>query len=156
MLLISMPGGADWIWFIIGFCFFFIPAFFYIKTLHSTLKVISIQNRSIAPYSVWLLFIPYFNLIWHFIVVIKMSESIKAEADSRNLLIYKGHPGKSIGITMCVLCCLSLITSFIHLSHFIDLFFNLIKVSCFICWIIYWIKINDYKKLITIHNHQKM
>ena len=63
---------------------FIIPYVLYIITLQSTLKLIKRENQTISDGSLWFLLIPIFNLIWHFIVVNRMAESLANEAKTRN------------------------------------------------------------------------
>lgn len=113
------------------FGIFIIPYILYINTLQATLKEIRKENKTISEGSLWLLLIPVFNLIWHFIVVNKISDSLEKEAKSRNLYFGEIKPGHSIGIAMCIL-------NIIPYLNFIG----------FILWIIYWAKINSYKNFL--------
>jgi hypothetical protein len=101
IFLISMPSTGEWITLFI-FLFtisgiFLIPYIFYLLTLSNTLKQLQVRNQKIPPGNVWLLFIPVFNLIWHFIVVIRISESLEAEYRDKNISI-SNRPTYSIGI----------------------------------------------------------
>ena len=61
-----------------------------------------------------------------------MATSLANEARSRNLNLGELQPGQSIGVTMCI--------------------FNIIpylNIIGFILWIIYWMKINAYKNLLS-------
>lgn len=70
---------------------FLIPAVLFLLTLQNILKVISQENRRMPPGNVWLLFVPFFNFIWQFIVVDKIARSIAAEHHQLSL-----HPSGSI------------------------------------------------------------
>jgi hypothetical protein len=122
---------------IIFLIIFLIPAILYLITLQNTLKAISRENRTMEPGNVWLMLIPLFSIVWQFIVVNKIASSIRAELNARGVPVDQG-PGLSIGLAMCVLCCVSIIPV-------IGVFFGL---AAFICWIIYWIKIAGFKKQI--------
>ena len=110
---------------------FIIPYVLYIITLQSTLKLIKRENQTISDGSLWFLLIPIFNLIWHFIVVNRMAESLANEAKTRNLNLEEFHPGRSLGIAMCILNIIP--------------YLNIIG---FILWILYWVKINNYKTIL--------
>ena len=58
-------------------------AVLYMLTLSRALKKCKPENQLMPPANIWLLFIPLFNLVWIFFVVIKVSESIKLEFESR-------------------------------------------------------------------------
>jgi len=137
-LLFEMPGGAEWIIIFAAIGLIFIPAIFYILNLQSTLQEVSRENRTMPPANVWLLLIPLFNLIWHFIVIKHMADSIRAEAMDRNVTLTEPHPAYNIGMAMCVLNILGIIPGIGTLA----------SLACLVCWIIYWVKISNYKKLL--------
>lgn len=137
-LLLSMPGGSEWILILLSFGLVIIPAIFYILTLQKTLEIISPENRKMPPTYVWLLLVPLLGLIWHFIVVRDLSASIKAEAISKDLNV-ELKPAYNIGLAMCILSCLFLIP-------ILSIFTN---IAFLVCWIIYWLKINSYKKMLS-------
>lgn len=64
-----------------------------------------------------------------------MADSLKAECASKNLKVDEDGPGIGIGLAYCILFCCSLIP-------FLGI---LAALGGFICWIIYWVKINDYE-----------
>lgn len=137
-LLLSMPGGSEWIFIIFSLGIFLIPKIFYLITLQSTFDTISLKNRRMSSGNVWLLLIPIFGTIWHFIVVNKMADSIKAETDEMNIKIFESRPAYNIGLSMCILDCLFVIPIVKILSI----------IAGLICWILYWVKINYYKNIL--------
>lgn len=110
----------------------------YILTLRNTFRAISEPNRTMSPNNTWLLLIPVFNLVWSFIVVNNLSESILKESKTKSFPLTEANPANGTGIAMSVLRC----TTFIPI---LGLFSGL---AAFICWIIYWVQINNYKKAI--------
>ena len=114
---------------------FVIPYILYIQTLQKTLQQIKLENRTISEGSLWLLLIPLFNLIWHFFVVNKMSISLANETKSRNINLGEIQPGQSIGIAMCIL----------NLIPYLN-------IIGFVLWIIYWVKISNYKNILISNN----
>lgn len=138
-LLLGMPGGFEWtILFFIGFLFL-IPKIFYLLTLQSTLDAISPANRKMPSGNVWLLLIPLFGIVWHFIVIGNLADSIKAETNSRRIAIAEQKPAYNIGLPMCILDCL----------FFIPFLNFLTGLASLVLWILYWVKINEYKNLLT-------
>ena len=119
LLVILIIIGALWV-----------PMIFYIVTLQSVLRCCSPQNRTLSPGLVWLLLIPFVNLIWHFVIVINMAKSLHAEFTMRNIVEAR-NPGQAIGLSVSILSVTSLIP-------FLGI---LTGVAAFICWIIYWVKI---------------
>ena len=112
----------------------FVPLIFFLLSLQNTLKTISPDNRYMKPGQVWLLCIPIFNLIWQFIVVSRVSDSIKLECERLNIPTRESRPTYRIGLAWCI-CSLSF---FIPFLPFVTL----------IIWILYWVKINEHRKLI--------
>lgn len=112
-----------------------IPMIFYMLTLQNTLKEVSPENRQMPPGQVWLLFIPIFSIVWQFIVVNKIADSLKAEFAKRNIPSDEDRPGYSIGLAYSILFCCGIIP-------FIG---ALASIGGLVCWIIYWVKIAGYK-----------
>ena len=138
ILLLSMPGKSEWALVLIALSLLIIPKIFYLVTLQSTFNSISVENRKMPAGNVWLLLIPVFSIIWHFIVVGNLSDSIKAEALSKKLFLNEARPAYSVGLAMCILDCFAIIPVLNIITVLISL----------ICWIIYWVKINGYKNML--------
>lgn len=143
-LLLSMPGGSE---LVIIFMFLggivLIPKIFYLITLQSTLNAISPENRKMPPANVWLLLIPLFGIVWHFFVIKNIAESIHAEAISMSIKLSEPLPAYNVGLAMCILNCLFIVPGVNILT----------SIAGLICWIIYWVKISDYKNVL---NREKM
>jgi hypothetical protein len=105
----------------------------YLITLMNTLSAISPQNRRLTPGLVFLLLIPLFNLVWNFIVVTKIRDSLQAEFSARNL---SGQGfGYGVGLAMCIL----------YIASVIPLINLLAAPALLVCWIIYWVQIAGFK-----------
>ena len=129
---------------------FLVPMVLFLITQQNTLKLILPQNRFMSPGEVWLQLIPLFGLVWQFFVVARISNSLRKELASQNnsfsfeqssdqVLYSMERPTYNIGIAYCALMCCSLVPG-------IRMFFSLAGI---ICWIIYWIKLSDYKRNLT-------
>ena len=142
-LLLSMPGSSEWIliFFVLGglSLFVLIPKIFYLLTLQSTLNNISPENRKMQPSNVWLLLIPLFSLIYHFYVIKYVAESIRAEADSMGRHLAEPMPAYHVGLAMCILNCLVVVPGVNILT----------SIAGLVCWIVYWVKIADYKNILS-------
>ncbi len=112
-----------------------IPMIFFLLTLQNTLNAVSFENRKMEPGLVWLSLIPLFGMVWQFIVVDRMAGSLQAEFAKRGIATEEARPGNSIGLAYCILFCCSLIPFLGYIT----------SIAGLICWIIYWIRINDYK-----------
>lgn len=133
-LLFLNIGGHEMLLLSIPSILFLVPFIFYLISLQSTLNAISIENRKMAPSNVWLLLIPVFGIVWHFVVVRDLTESIRNEAVSKGIPLKEARPAYHIGFAMCVLSCL--------------IFLPFVGVAVLVCWIIYWVKIVEYKNLL--------
>ncbi|MBN1822417.1 MAG: hypothetical protein JXR31_11360 [Prolixibacteraceae bacterium] len=112
-----------------------IPFIFYLITLQKTLYAVSIENRKMPPEQVWLSLIPLFGLVWQFIIVNRIADSLKFEFASKGIRTDEERPGISLGLAYCILFCCSIIPFLGFLT----------SIGGFICWIIYWVKIGEYK-----------
>lgn len=110
---------------------FLIAFVFYILTLQSTLRLISIKNRKMPPNNVWLLLIPLFGLVWHFFVIRDMASSIHDEAIDKNIQLNEPKPAYDIGLAMCIVNCLIFVPG--------------VFIAALILWILYWVKIAGYR-----------
>lgn len=131
-----------------------IPAIFYLLTQQNTLKAIRHENRFMSPGEVWLQLIPLFGIVWAFIVVTKISKSIKKELAYNNQLSFDSTPYDSvdlesdrptyqIGMAMCILFAASII----------PVIGTLFSIGGLVCWIIYWVKLSQYKNQIEQKNY---
>jgi hypothetical protein len=87
-LSFGMVGLALLIWFMV--------------TAYGALNAISPRNREMEPGMIFLLLIPCFNLVWFFLVVIRLANSFEKEFSDRGIRS-DGDFGKSQGITMIIL-----------------------------------------------------
>ncbi len=138
----QLPANSTSMLTLLMFILFIIPFVFYLLTLQKTLKAISPENRKMPPSQVWILFIPLFGIIWHFIMISKIADSIKAESLIRDIELKESRPGYRVGLAMCILNCIGL------LSELLGAIAGLSIVAFIICWIIYWATIASYKKQI--------
>lgn len=108
---------------------------FYCLTIQRTLEFVSPENRKMPSANVWLLFIPIFNFVWHFIVVNNVADSLKAEFEKRGIKCFEQRPGHGIGLAASICWCTVWIPGI-----------NIITgLGALVCWIIYWAKISNYK-----------
>lgn len=132
-----MPGGFEMTVLLFA-VFFLIPVIFYLITLQKTLEAIIPENRKMPPGQVWLLLIPLFNLIWQFIAVNKIAESIKAECERLHVPVNEDKPTYNIGTAKNIL----------GFGGFVPAIGVVLNLAAVVCWIIYWVKVNEYKNLI--------
>jgi hypothetical protein len=107
-------------------------AVFYLLTLQKCLNRVSPANRAMNPPMVWLNLIPLFNLVWGFITVLKIAESLVKEAQVRGLNM--GDGGKMLGLAYLIL----------GICGIIPVLGVLCSLGALVCWIMYWVKIAGY------------
>jgi hypothetical protein len=122
-----------------------IPFIFYLITLQKALIAIAPESRMMAPAQVWLLLIPLFNIVWQFIVIKRMADSIKNECIRLNIAIAEERPAYALGLTMTLLYLGSLVLNRNNISPLLG---AICIIASFVCWIMYWLKIVGYKNLI--------
>ena len=113
---------------------FLLPAIFYILTLSRALGKCSPASVTLEPGMLWLLLVPFVNLIWHFFVVMGMAKSLANEFRARNLPLPELEPGQQIGIAMCVCGACTII----------PLLGMLAGLAHLVLWIVYWVKMAEY------------
>jgi len=64
---------------IVAFVLFLVPMIFFLLAQQNILRAVSAHNRKMQPGEVWLQLIPLFGLVWKFIVVTRISQSIRSE-----------------------------------------------------------------------------
>jgi lysylphosphatidylglycerol synthetase-like protein (DUF2156 family) len=106
-----------------------VPMVFYCLSLQKALNRCSPECRAMNPAMVWLIFIPLFNIVWQFMVVLNMAKSLAAEFQKRGMA-EDPNPGQTLGMVMCIG---NLICGPVGL----------------ICWILYWVKIAGYSNKIA-------
>jgi hypothetical protein len=57
---------------IVTFCFVLVALLLYLQTLQNALKNCAPASRTMKPGYVWLVAIPAFGLLWHFVVVLNI------------------------------------------------------------------------------------
>lgn len=131
-----MPAGSEWILiFLFLIPAFLLPAIFFLLTLQKTLNAISPENRRMPASNVWLMFIPLFNIVWQFIVVDKIAQSITAECTRLNIPVTDSKPTYNIGLAWNI-CNLVTFIPFIG------------SLAALVTFILYWVKVSEYKNLI--------
>ena len=114
-------------WLLVAICF--------LLTLQKALNRCHPDNRAMSPGQVWLNLIPCLNLVWSFLTVTRVADSLDREFRDRRLRT-EGDYGRGIGITACVL----------NLVGGIPYIGVLFALGGLVCFIIYWVKIAGYSK----------
>lgn len=111
---------------------------FFLFSLQKTLELIDISSRTMHPAQVWLALIPIFSFIWEFIMVSRISDSIRNESNRLHIPLEEPKPAYRIGLTMAILSVCGIVPG-------IDVIASLASA---VAMIFYWKKVIWYKKLI--------
>jgi len=117
-----------------------IASVFYLLTIGRALKLTQ-KYHQIAPGLVWLLLIPIFSLGWNFYILNRTTMGIKGKY--AELGKDCADAGWNIGLAFSILACCSIIFGFIPLVG------TLIGLATFTTWIMYWVKIAGYNRLMV-------
>jgi len=115
---------------------------FFLLTQQKTLDLIKPANRQIAPGQVWLQLIPLFGLVWQFIVITRLSDSLKNELASRPDLATTPKPATNdrptykLGMTYAILFCCGII----------PILGIIAALGGVVAWIMYWVQLAGFKK----------
>jgi hypothetical protein len=129
---------------------FVLPAL-YLNSLRKTLLLINLKNRTINPNYVWFMFIIFFNLYYNFKLVSSIATSLSNEFSDRNIAVDEKRPGETIGFINSIFLVLWFINAFTKFDPGAVNFF--LTLGALITWIIYWVKIRKYKKLLMLNSN---
>lgn len=121
--------------------FLFVIEIFFLLTLSRALGRCRPMNRTMSPGQVWLMFLPFFNMVWQFFVVLRVPESIQKE------FLYRGRKrgttsaGK-VGLIMCV-SSLFIWIPWLGLVS-IPYLATALAVVYLVCWVVFWVKIAGF------------
>lgn len=115
-----------------------VPTVFYFISLQKALEAVSPENRMMPPGQVWLSLIPLFNFVWMFFVVNKIAESFQLECQKLGISTTEAKPTQGIGNAKNIL----------RLCSLIPVIGALPGLGFIVCWIIHWVKVNEYRNLI--------
>ena len=111
---------------------------FYILTLSRALGKCSPPARTMEPGMVWLLLIPLVGIVWHFLVVFALSNSLGNELRARGILNGPPEPGKSIGLAFSI-CWACSVVPLVNLPS---------MPAALILGILYWVKIAEFSRVL--------
>jgi len=110
----------------------------YIMTLSKTLEKCAPASRTMQPGMVWLLLVPMLNLVWNFLVVNSISDTLTNEFRLRGIQNFEPNPGKQTGMTMAICGACSII----------PILGILAALVYFVTWILYWVKVSSLSKML--------
>ncbi|MGL5888340.1 MAG: hypothetical protein ACRC3B_00565, partial [Bacteroidia bacterium] len=137
-IILQFGGGeatAIFIGVLIGLAIVFIPLILFNILVSKLMKLIAPHNRRMSPGGAWLMLIPLFNLVWQFLMVNHIADSVAAEYRRRGLPLAEDRPAHSIGLWACIL----------YFSGLIPIVGILGGIASIVLRIVYWVKIAGYK-----------
>ena len=99
-----------------------------------------------SPRDIWFILVPFLGMVWQFIVVRRIADSIREECIKLNIDVKEKMPTYIIGLIYCI----SSVILLIPFTKTIGAFATLVT------WIMYWIKVNQYKKLLITNKDNYM
>jgi len=112
---------------------------FYFHLLHRTMDKVSLAQRPVPGWTIWLGYIPLLGAIWSGVFAVMLSLAIKKD------FMLAGRPDPNDGATpfaialvVCLGCSLIPIVNFIAAPAYL------------IVWIIYWVKISEINKRMPV------
>ena len=124
--------------FLAFFCGFLLALFvlfiFFFLSLSKALSRCHWRNRTMEPGQVWLNFIPLFHLVWMFITVSRVSDSLRNEFYDRGWHRRDEDYCRGLGIAVCVL-------GIAWIVPYLGLMF---MIGWLVCFVIYWVKIATF------------
>lgn len=120
---------------------------FFFLTLSRALNRCHWRNRTMEPGQVWLNFIPLFNIVWQFITVNRVADSLHNEFRDRGWDRRDTDYGRAVGTAFCIL---NVIGGFINGASNIEPMIALVGlpvgVMGLVCFIIYWVRIATFSR----------
>lgn len=121
----------------------------YLRTLSRAVRACSEKNRAIEPGDVWLMLIPFFNIVYSYIVVNRVADSLKSEYKRQR---YDDTQGFGRGVGLAFLIC-NQVAALFALSVLIvpsplALVGNLLSLAALVCWIVHWVQIAGYSRVL--------
>jgi hypothetical protein len=136
MELVSPELGILFIAILIGLIIGVGIAVFYLLNLQNLMKQVSPELRQMRPGQVWLALIPLFNIVWNFLMIGYIADSVAAEYRKRGMPLGVARPGYQVGLAMAIL----------NVAGMIPKIGSIFSLGGFVLWIIYWVKMAGYRR----------
>ncbi len=140
---------------------YFTMMIFFLMTLHKLLKKCRSRNRTMEPGHVWLNLIPCFQLVWQFITVVRIEETLKEEFRDRGIGRRQDSYGRSIGLAACIMGIVANVVGKIGDAadkinpqqgdefHALDYLSWILMVVTLILFVTYWFKMAGYSRQLS-------
>lgn len=128
----------------------------YLLTLQRALKQCAPGSRAMKPGEVWFILVPILGLVWHFAVVMYMTESLRSEFRRIGIPCPEPTLGRNVGLahSVCSLC-LAFLPYVGRLFAWPALFILVGRLFAatfsLVLWIAYWNRIADCSRILDAH-----
>jgi hypothetical protein len=113
----------------------------YCRSLHKCLSLVQPSCQAMNPKMVWLMFVPFYNIVEDFFIILNVTHSIEREAQINQRLEVLNSFGRVSGFGWCIAQVAALFPSFLgEAAGFIALIF----------WVIHWRLITKVNSLLMI------
>ncbi len=123
---------------------------FYLLTLQKALSRVAPQNRTMEPGSVWWMFVPCVNIVWQFLIAIRVPESLRNEFRARGQDDGSDY-GKGIALTQAILGIASSVignglgrAGDSGMAQMGSIFSGIMSLACLALFIAFWVKVANY------------
>ncbi|MFC6644781.1 hypothetical protein ACFQBQ_04070 [Granulicella cerasi] len=123
---------------LVVFGIFLLPKIFYILTLQKALAKCAPTSRTMEPMMFWIFLIPLVDIVFHFFMVMAMTQSLRNEFALRGIYPPEPELGQTLGIATCVAAC-CMVIPFLGTLAF---------VAYLVLWIMYWMKIANFSRFL--------
>lgn len=115
----------------------------YCRSLHKCLSLVQPSCQAISPKMVWFMFVPFYNIVEDFFIILNVTRSIEREAQINQHLKVMSNFGRVSGFGWCIAQVAALLPSFLgEVAGFIALIF----------WVVHWRLITKVNALLIIDN----
>ncbi len=141
--ILSSLGTMDWIVTSAIVITFIVGVAIYCRSLQKCLSLVQPSCQAMKPKMVWLMFVPFYNIVEDFFIIQNVTLSIEQEARTNERLKAINNFGRLSGFGWCIAQVAALFPSLIgEAASFIALFF----------WIAHWRLIEKVNNLLTINS----
>lgn len=110
----------------------------HLVSMMQALNAVPQPLRRMEPGMVWLNLIPFFGIVWQFMVVNAVADSLRAELTRRNLPRDEDRPGYNAGLISCIMVCCCIIPFVNFIAIIVAIIFRLVHLQ----------KVNGYRRQI--------
>ena len=118
----------------------------YLVTLRNAMNAVSPELRRTHPDNAFLLLIPLFNLVYYFIFIGHLADSLGDEMRRSNMTLPHPRPTFQIGLAAGVL----------NIATIIPVLGSLASIAFLVCWIIHWVQVADARTKILRHDGENI